>query len=80
MPSSTTTMSSTTTLRTSQPSASSTSTEEVEFNAAQYDEEQVRLMEEVCIVIDENDQPLRPGTKKECTTKLYESMLMKATL
>lgn len=34
--------------------------------AAGYDDEQIRLMEEVCIVIDENDQPLRPGTKKEC--------------
>ena len=36
--------------------------------AAGYDDEQIRLMEEVCVVIDENDQPLRPGTKKECTT------------
>ena len=34
--------------------------------AAGYDDEQIRLMEELCIVIDENDQPLRPGTKKEC--------------
>jgi isopentenyl-diphosphate delta-isomerase len=32
-----------------------------------YDDEQIRLMEEVCIVIDQNDQPVRPGTKKECT-------------
>ncbi|KAL2313905.1 Isopentenyl-diphosphate Delta-isomerase [Schizosaccharomyces pombe] len=31
-----------------------------------YDEEQLRLMEEVCIVVDENDVPLRYGTKKEC--------------
>jgi hypothetical protein len=38
--------------------------------AAGYDDEQIRLMEEVCIVIDENDQPLRPGTKKECTLRL----------
>ena len=37
---------------------------------AGYDDEQIRLMEEVCIVIDENDQPLRPGTKKECTLRL----------
>ena len=42
--------------------------EEVELSTAEgYDDEQIRLMEEVCIVIDENDQPLRPGTKKECT-------------
>ena len=40
---------------------------------AGYDDEQIRLMEEVCIVIDENDQPLRPGTKKECTLRLYYS-------
>jgi len=59
---------------------SSASTEEVEFTAAQYDEEQVRLMEEVCIVIDENDQPVRPGTKKECTCYLRDYVLMKATL
>jgi isopentenyl-diphosphate Delta-isomerase len=70
MPSSTTTMSNTTTHRTSQPATYPASTEEVDFNAAQYDEEQVRLMEEVCIVIDENDQPLRPGTKKECTHQI----------
>ena len=42
-------------------------TEDVELSTAQgYDDEQIRLMEEVCIVIDENDQPVRPGTKKEC--------------
>jgi len=35
--------------------------------AAGYDDEQIRLMEELCIVIDENDKSLRPGTKKECT-------------
>jgi isopentenyl-diphosphate delta-isomerase len=45
-----------------------TTTEDVELTTAQgYDDEQIRLMEEVCIVIDENDQPLRTGTKKECT-------------
>ena len=44
-----------------------TTTEDVELTTAQgYDDEQIRLMEEVCIVIDENDQPLRTGTKKEC--------------
>ncbi|EPX73439.1 isopentenyl-diphosphate delta-isomerase Idi1 [Schizosaccharomyces octosporus yFS286] len=31
-----------------------------------YDEEQLRLMEEVCIVVDENDKPVRSGSKKEC--------------
>jgi isopentenyl-diphosphate delta-isomerase len=31
-----------------------------------YDEEQVRLMEELCIVIDENDKPIGSGSKKTC--------------
>ena len=44
-----------------------TSTHNVDLSVSQgYDDEQIRLMEEVCIVIDENDQPIRPGTKKEC--------------
>ena len=44
-----------------------TTTGEVELTTEQgYDDEQIRLMQEVCIVIDENDQPIRPGTKKEC--------------
>jgi isopentenyl-diphosphate Delta-isomerase len=32
-----------------------------------YDDEQVRLMEEECIVIDVNDNPLGAGSKKTCT-------------
>lgn len=31
-----------------------------------YDEEQVRLMEEVCIVVDNNDKPIGSGSKKLC--------------
>ncbi|KAJ3312857.1 isopentenyl-diphosphate delta-isomerase idi1 [Boothiomyces sp. JEL0838] len=31
-----------------------------------YDAEQVRLMGEMCIVVDEQDNVIRPGTKKEC--------------
>jgi len=31
-----------------------------------WDEEQIRLMEEVCIVVDENDKVLRHGSKREC--------------
>ena len=31
-----------------------------------YDEEQIRLMEEVCIVVDENDTPMGSGSKKRC--------------
>lgn len=32
-----------------------------------YDEEQIRLMEEVCIVLDENDVPIGSASKKVCT-------------
>lgn len=32
-----------------------------------YDEEQVRLMEEVCIVLDEDDIPIGSASKKICT-------------
>lgn len=50
-------------------SATTTGTADVDLSvSAGYDDEQIKLMEEVCIVIDENDQPLRPGTKKECTS------------
>lgn len=31
-----------------------------------HDEEQIRLMEERCIVTDKNDNMLRDGSKKEC--------------
>lgn len=31
-----------------------------------YDDEQVRLMDEVCIVLDENDKPIGSGSKKTC--------------
>lgn len=34
---------------------------------AGYDEEQIRLMEEVCIVLDENDVPIGSASKKVCT-------------
>ena len=33
-----------------------------------YDEEQVRLMEEVCIVLDNDDNPIGSGSKKTCTS------------
>ena len=32
-----------------------------------YDEEQIRLMDEVCIVLDENDKPIGSASKKVCT-------------
>lgn len=31
-----------------------------------YDEEQVRLMDEVCIVLDNNDKPIGSASKKTC--------------
>ena len=31
-----------------------------------YDEEQIRLMEEVCIVLDEDDVPIGSASKKVC--------------
>lgn len=33
---------------------------------AGYNEEQVRLMDEVCIVLDENDKPIGSANKKTC--------------
>lgn len=32
-----------------------------------HDEEQIRLMDEVCIVTDENDLPIGKASKKVCT-------------
>jgi isopentenyl-diphosphate delta-isomerase len=31
-----------------------------------YDEEQIRLMDEVCIVLDDNDMPIGSASKKTC--------------
>lgn len=36
------------------------------FALGGHDQEQIRLMEERCIVLDEQDRPLRDGSKKEC--------------
>lgn len=33
-----------------------------------YDAEQVRLMEEVCIVLDEDDAPIGSASKRTCTS------------
>lgn len=32
-----------------------------------YDDEQIRLMDEVCIVLDANDKPIGSASKKTCT-------------
>ena len=33
-----------------------------------YDEEQIRLMDEVCIVLDDNDKPIGSASKKVCAS------------
>lgn len=38
-----------------------------------YDEEQVRLMDEVCIVLDDDDKPIGSASKKTCTSPLFFS-------
>lgn len=45
-----------------------------------YDQEQLRLMQEMCIVIDKNDQVLRPETKKTChlMTEISQGLLHRA--
>jgi isopentenyl-diphosphate delta-isomerase len=36
-----------------------------------YDEEQIKLMDEVCIVLDENDKPIGSASKKVCKFHLH---------
>lgn len=36
-----------------------------------HDEEQIRLMDEVCIVLDENDLPIGTASKKLCKCSCY---------
>lgn len=38
-----------------------------------HDEEQIRLMDEVCIVLDENDMPIGKASKKVCRLTVYLS-------
>lgn len=45
---------------------SSTATQDADL--AGYDEEQIRLMDEMCIVLDENDKPIGSASKKTCTS------------
>jgi hypothetical protein len=40
-----------------------------------YDEEQIRLMDEVCIVIDADDKPIGSGSKKVCALSRRTLML-----
>lgn len=44
---------------------------------AGYDEEQIRLMDEVCIVVDENDKPIGSASKKTCKSlEIVGSLLL----
>ncbi|KLJ09332.1 isopentenyl-diphosphate delta-isomerase [Blastomyces silverae] len=45
-----------------------------------YDEEQIRLMDEVCIVLDENDKPIGSASKKTChlMTNIERGLLHRA--
>ena len=43
---------------------------------AGYDEEQIRLMEEVCIVLDENDVPIGSASKKVCMFDQEQKVLL----
>ncbi|KAJ3346181.1 isopentenyl-diphosphate delta-isomerase idi1 [Entophlyctis luteolus] len=50
------------------------------FDWSSYDEEQVRLMGEMCIVVDQNDKALGADSKKNChlMTKINEGLLHRA--
>ncbi|EXJ84147.1 isopentenyl-diphosphate delta-isomerase [Capronia epimyces CBS 606.96] len=47
---------------------------------AGYDEEQIRLMDEVCIVLDQNDMPIGSASKKAChlMTNINQGLLHRA--
>ena len=49
------------------PSHRSQSTSTTDNDLAGYDEEQIRLMDEVCIVLDNDDNPIGSASKKTCT-------------
>ncbi len=58
----------------------STTTQQQDAALAGHDAEQIRLMEERCIVLDEEDRYLRDGSKKEChlMTRINEGLLHRA--
>lgn len=55
------------------PTASTTARESNELEG--YDEEQVRLMDEVCIVLDDDDKPIGSASKKTCTSPIQPKIL-----
>lgn len=42
-----------------------------------YDEEQVRLMEEVCIVLDNDDKPIGSASKKTCVLPFIPALFLR---
>lgn len=44
-----------------------------------YDEEQIRLMDEMCIVLDDDDNPIGSGSKKICTSNTPTCRTMRPT-
>lgn len=43
-----------------------------------HDEEQIRLMDEVCIVLDENDVPIGTASKKLCRSTTSASVIIES--
>lgn len=41
-----------------------------------YDEEQIRLMDEVCIVLDNDDKPIGSASKKTCSYNTKQDALL----
>ena len=58
----------------------STSTSESDDLLAGYDEEQIRLMDEMCIVLDKDDNPIGSASKKAChlMTNINQGLLHRA--
>ena len=57
------------------PSHRSQSTSTADNELAGYDEEQIKLMDEVCIVLDNDDNPIGSASKKTCTGHLMLFLL-----
>ncbi|KAA8651328.1 isopentenyl-diphosphate delta-isomerase IDI1 [Aspergillus tanneri] len=62
------------------PAANSNPSARDSSDLAGYDEEQVRLMEEVCIVLDDDDKPIGSASKKTChlMTNIDKGLLHRA--
>ena len=73
-------MSSTTTVTATAAAPSPSSTLTLDSSLAGHDEEQIRLMEERCIVLDHDDKYIRDGSKKEChlMTNINKGLLHRA--